>query len=188
MKSKNFLCYSLLILSLTIGVALNTFNIASAAEKIASPSPKESTESQRETTPLLVEYKTTKEINKKIGFDPLYMPRFFGYDISSMYVIGEKIADLHFKSRLDDGMLTVRTANRYDTQLDDITGLVNVEWEEKEILNTKIFFVKTADNLTVARWITKRYAFAVAFKDLDEKTMINSLKGLIRITQKHYSR
>lgn len=179
---------------------------ALAAENTPAP---ESSPTQTETTPAvnpadtvpagtatetakvinpLAKYETMREINAALGFRPLYVPRIFGYQCTAMYVIGGDLAQLSFKSNIDDSTMIVRTAVAESVGTDEISGYYGLNWGEKVISRTKTKYAIAPNSSIVVSWTEGRYAFSVICAKLDEETFLRQMKGLVRTSEQRYNR
>ena len=136
----------------------------------------------------LAKYETVREMNAALGFRPLYVPRIFGYQCTAMYVIGGDLAQLTFKSNIDESTLIVRTAVAGSVGTDEISGYYGLNWAEKVISRTKTRCAVAPNGAFVVSWTEGRYAFSVICSKLDEETFLKQMKGLVRTSEQRYNR
>ena len=133
----------------------------------------------------MVSYNSIPDMVSVLGFYPLYIPRYLGYDCSEMYIIANCVADLRFSSRSTDSELTIRTAFQEKVQRDDISGYYGVDWKNHLLSHTAVN-TGTLDGTHVAYWSQNRYVFAVSATQVDDDTFMQYLTHLVEITEWNY--
>ena len=135
----------------------------------------------------LVQYDSYARLGQVVGFQPLFLPRFFGYKVDTYTAISRQTADIRYSN--DDGaVFMVRSALRdRNNDTEDISGVYTGKWEKKEISHTTVYVAKTDEHAFAAHWICGGFAFAVTGEGMDEKEFSHILSGyLVDVTEHYY--
>ena len=184
-----FFALTVLTTGTTVFAAEPAKDAAPAQPAAAEASPAAEPASQTPSLPNpIAKYDTINKLNTALGFRALYVPRIYGYECTSMYIIGGDLAQLSFKSNIDSSTLLVRTARRDSVGTDEISGYYGVNWTEKIISRTKTLYGTAPNGNTVVCWVVGKYAFSVSMANLDEATFLRQMKGLVRTSEQRYNR
>ena len=136
----------------------------------------------------LVQYDSVLQANNALGYRPLVVPRIYGYECYTIYVISNRLAQLTFKSNIDDSTLIVRTAVIQSVGTDEISGYHGINWTERPISRSHTLYGIAPNGNQVVSWVEGRYAFSVIASKLDEQTFMRQMKGLVRTSEQRYNR
>lgn len=128
-------------------------------------------------------YEDIPTLQKSLGFPVLYLPGdlYRAYDPAVVIsAIGGRVSDLRFVNQIDSSELMVRTALRYDSGLDDISGFVGYEWATTQLLSSDLVTVdicSTDHGSYAARWVRGNFAFAIAMSNTTSEDFGRVLKS-----------
>ncbi len=128
-------------------------------------------------------YEDIPTLQKALGFPVLYLPGdlYRAYDPAVVIsAIGGRVSDLRFVNQIDSSELMVRTALRYDSGLDDISGFVGYEWATTQLLSSDLVTVdicSTDHGSYAARWVRGNFAFAIAMSNTTSEDFGRVLKS-----------
>lgn len=168
-----------------------TLAVAAVAAAAFSPFALAATASAEEAATPTVEgmpnpiqtYEDIPTLQKALGFPVLYLPGdlYRAYDPAVVIsAIGGRVSDLRFVNQIDSSELMVRTALRYDSGLDDISGFVGYEWATTQLLESDLVTVdicSTDHGSYAARWVRGNFAFAIAMSNTTSEDFARVLKS-----------
>jgi len=114
------------------------------------------------------DYASFDEVTKVVGFTPLYIPKKSGYTVSTISVVGERMAQIKYGRRWEPEVsLYIRTYKRLpNEELQDISGISGVKWRVDMTGGTTVYVAKLADDKHAAAWAVGQYTFAAYAENL----------------------
>ncbi len=113
-------------------------------------------------------YATFNEIVQALGFTPLYIPKKFGYDVTAIMTIDNRVAEIRYSRKWEPNVsLHIRTYRRADSEeLKDISGVHGVKWRVNVTNGITTYIAKIDENKHVAAWAVGGYTFSAYVENL----------------------
>ena len=117
---------------------------------------------------LVRDYASFDEVTKAVGFTPLYIPKKSGYTVTTISVVGERMAQIKYGRRWEPEVsLYIRTYKRLpNEELKDISGINGVKWRVDMTGGTTVYVAKLSDTAHAAAWAVGEYTFAAYAENL----------------------
>ncbi len=136
-----------------------------------------------------IEYHTLAEMKNVLGFEPLSLPPAASYSCTTMYIIGDAVAELHFVGQKDEAASSciIRSARIDIAGLEDISGYYQVQWEDLHMSQTDLQVAQLDYDSYVARWTHGKYTFSFVGNTMSVDKYHQLLRLLVQRTEQKYN-